>query len=81
MTVKNPSQVIPGKIVDFLEREGGAMAVNYNPELEGDDKWTAAIHFGKEAEDSDMVGGAAYGIGSTFMEAFGGMMRDLGEIK
>lgn len=80
MTAKSASQIIPGKLVDFIQREGGALAVSYNPDLNGDDKWTAALHFGKEAEDSDMVGGAAYGIGPTFYEAFGGMMRDLGEL-
>lgn len=77
MPTKSPSQVIPGKLVDFLEREGGALAVNFNPDISSEDKWTAALHFGREAEDSPMAAGAAYGIGPTFFDAFGAMLREL----
>jgi hypothetical protein len=74
---KAPALIIPGKALDFLKTVGGVIAVSYSPELTSDDKWTAAVHFGREAEDSPMAEGAAYGVGATAYDAFGNMMKDL----
>lgn len=74
---KAASLVVPGKLIDFLRKEGGRLGLSYNPEISTDEKWTAACEFGREADDSDMVGGAAYGVGRSSADAFGAMMSDL----
>jgi len=41
-------------------------------------QWTAGIEWGKEVEDSPMVGAAAYGVGSTAQEAVLTALQDAG---
>jgi hypothetical protein len=46
------------QIINGLERAGcGTFALTFHPS----GHWVAAVEFGKEAEDSDMVGAASYG--------------------
>lgn len=58
------------KLVDDLSQQdgGGSFAVQRNEDA-GVPVWMVSYEFGKEAEDSDMVGGAAYGVGDTPEEA------------
>jgi hypothetical protein len=62
-------QELLAKLVAYLgEQEGGGVLLLHK----SDDKtspWMVSFEFGKEAEDSDMVGGAAYGAAETAEEA------------
>lgn len=53
-----------GGVEKGLTREGGRLYVSHDL-----DTWVVGIEFGKEAPDSDMAGGAAYGRGETMIEA------------
>lgn len=44
----------------------------------GPDGWAAGVEFGREAPDSPMAGGAAYGMGTTAAEALIGVIMDGG---
>jgi len=46
---------------------GGQCAISYDPKHP--DEWTVMVAFGKEAEDSDMVGGLAIGTGTNAAQA------------
>lgn len=41
-------------------------------------EWIAACEFGQEAPDSDMAGGAAYGVAPTADEAIAHVLREIG---
>jgi hypothetical protein len=41
-------------------------------------EWSAAYTFGREAPDSPMAGGAAYGMGETVGDALRGILEDVG---
>ena len=45
------------KLTQFLKSEGGQLVITYNNDKE---KWVLGLEFGREAEDSDMAGGASY---------------------
>lgn len=47
-----------------LADQGGACTVSFDAQ-----EWLCALVFGREAPDSDMAGGAAYGTGETLSEA------------
>lgn len=76
MPKRHPSIVIPGSFLAHLEAQGGVMSISYNPDVQPD-PYIVGYHFGRESEDSDMVGGAAYGVSSTAADAFAGMLQDL----
>lgn len=44
-------------LLSVVEKNEGALAVSFTK-----DTWSVACEFGREAEDSPMVGGAAYGM-------------------
>lgn len=46
-------------ITKLFEVDGGVFGLSFNPDR---DVWMAAIEWGREAPDSDMVAAAAYGI-------------------
>lgn len=55
-------------LVHYVEDAGeGVFAISYMGEKKKG--WSVMAEFGREAEDSPMVGGAAYGMGSTLREA------------
>jgi hypothetical protein len=45
---------------------------------EGINEWTVAIEMGREAHDSDMVGGAAYGVAESLSEALEAALSEAG---
>lgn len=60
-------------LLDTLGEQGGSLAING----EDDGEWIVAIEFGREADDSPMAGGAAYGAGSTMAEALDSAAKEL----
>lgn len=60
-------------IASKLAEDEGTFALGFHR-----GKWTTAIEWGKEAEDSPMVGAAAYGMGETAQEATLAAMREAG---
>lgn len=68
-----PDQRLIRLIAKHAAKEGGVLAVT-----ERDGRYVAGYQFGREAEDSDMAGGAAYGIGDTVYEALNSLVADLG---
>jgi hypothetical protein len=61
------------RIHEHARANEGALAVTLS-----DTDVVAGYHFGREAPDSDMVGGAAYGMGPTLGAALLGVLADLG---
>jgi len=67
------------KLLRFLEQEGGSLGIYRSVEQPVQDGqgnrsiaragWTVALEFGREAEDSDMVGGASYAAESDLFVA------------
>lgn len=49
-----------GRLFSLLRSQGGHLGFGYNPD---NGEWLIALVFGKEAEDSDMAGGASYALG------------------
>lgn len=62
-------------LIKFIERHGGGIGVMFN---DGNHEWTVAVEFGREAADSDMAGGASYGIGESLDEALLTVRQELG---
>jgi hypothetical protein len=60
-------------LVVGLSRETGNFLLAFN----GVD-WVAGIEFGREAVDSPMAGGAAYGLGATAEEAISSALAETG---
>ena len=49
------------KLLAYLGEQGGVLIIQKTEDVQP--PWMVSFEFGKEAEDSDMVGGAAYGAG------------------
>lgn len=67
-----------GGVEKGLTEQGGKIVISHHARQSGDelqvsaresDPWVVGIEFGQEAPDSDMAGGAAYGMGDTMIEA------------
>lgn len=70
-------------LLDHLAGEGGRLAIAFNrgdPGPGKDDSWVVAYEFGREAEDSDMAGGASYGIGGNLNEALRTVFIEVGAV-
>lgn len=59
-----------------LAEDGGAFALTYSTQREADGPWLAAIEWGREDEESDMAGAAAYGMGSSAAQAIEMMLME-----
>lgn len=57
------------KLIADFEDEGGSMVITYTHHGVRPG-WLIGYEFGREDEDSPMAGGAAYGTGETFDEAW-----------
>lgn len=57
-----------------LQREEGALTIGYS-ETAG---WVVGLHFGHEAEGSDMAGGASYGTDPSLAEALRVVIEETG---
>lgn len=67
------------ELIKFLEKQGsGRFAVSFLPDQDSGMPWTVMAEFGREAEDSNMAGGAAYGVGNSFEEAFAQLKNEIG---
>jgi hypothetical protein len=64
-----------GQALDRIDAEGGQLVISKN----ADQEWLVGLTWGKEAEDSDMAGAAAYGVGHSADAALIGLLNDLGE--
>lgn len=51
-------------LLDVVQRNEGALVLSF-----GGVMWAVAAEFGRETEDSPVVGGAAYGMGGTWADA------------
>jgi hypothetical protein len=68
-------------VFDFLIQWGGTLVVSApvaGPPGSDREDVLVSVEFGREADDSDMVGGAAYGVGPTLEEALESVVADLG---
>lgn len=73
--MSEPAEVtIPAPAVRTVTEQGGRVVLAYNPDF---GEWVAGAEFGQEAPDSDMVAGAAYGVGQTAQQALDQMAEDL----
>lgn len=70
-----PSQIIPGKLFDHMERQQTGTLTAHRDK---DGSWLVGYHFGEEDDDPDTYAGTASGTGETFHEAFAAMLVDLG---
>jgi hypothetical protein len=50
------------QLLDHLKGEGGHIVITFREDHHGSE-WVVGYEFGREAPDSDMAGGAAYGMG------------------
>lgn len=66
---KNTLQVL----FRHIEQNEGRLVISQTSKGE----WVIGYEFGKEAEDSDMAGGAAYGIGPSLTMALNQTVQDL----
>lgn len=60
-----------------LEENEGSFTMYYDAERD----WTVSIIFGREAEDSPMAGGAAFGLGSSAYDAMAEALTEAGWLK
>ena len=60
-------------LFQHIEDNEGQLVVSQSSKGE----WVIGYTFGREAEDSDMAGGAAYGVGPSLTSAIDQVMRDL----
>jgi hypothetical protein len=69
-------------IRDVLEKEGGGFGISCMKKPEADnDVWVGSLEWGKEAEDSPMVGAAAYSQADTFNDCIVELAKDAGLMK
>jgi hypothetical protein len=63
-------------IIKWIKERGeeAQLVISFDPEH--GDRWVAGMTVGMEAEDSDMAGGAAYGMGETPEEALSTVVAD-----
>lgn len=62
-------------IGQLLEKEGGRFNL---VKMDDSDDWLAALEWGKEAPDSDMVGAAAYQYGENPLQAINRVLDEAG---
>jgi len=67
-------------ILRYVEYLGGIVAF-VRKDSDGTNEWVIAAEFGKEAEDSPMVGGGAYGSGPDLRVAVEQVASDCGLIE
>jgi hypothetical protein len=66
-------------ITQTIDKEGGRFMIAKMDEGGNvTEPWTAGLEWGREAEDSDMMGAAAYGVGRTPAESITRMLQDAG---
>jgi hypothetical protein len=63
----------------LIRQEGGQIVLSHNPEGGVGDKWHASLAFGREAPDSDMAAGVAYGMGTEASDALRTALSEAGE--
>lgn len=63
-------------IVRWAEGRGEEMSLTVSLAPHSRDRWVAGLHVGREAEDSDMVAAASYGMGNTPDEALDTLMQE-----
>lgn len=51
------------QLLDHLQANGGKIVIGCDEDRAYGREWIVGYEFGREAEDSDMAGGAAYGMG------------------
>lgn len=61
------------KVLSTLDEQGGRFALARSDER----GWVAGLEFGREAPDSPMAAGAAYGTGDSALEAISRLAADL----
>lgn len=57
-----PSANMMDDITKLLQQGGGRFGLSFNNDPVTEEPWLAALEWGQEAPDSDMYGGAAYGL-------------------
>ncbi len=68
------------KLIDGIAQvldDGGSFGITHDVERAGQ-PWSAGIHAGREAPDSDMSAAAGYGMGGTAADAVIGALADFG---
>lgn len=70
-----PTGALFARISEFVGKEGGSIAVNFDPQTE---EWNLSVVFGSEAADSPMAGGAAHGVSKDLEEALGQVADECG---
>jgi hypothetical protein len=68
-------------VLDHLAGEGGRLTIAFargEIDTPPDDRWIVGYEFGREAEDSDMAGGASYGIGGNLNIALRHVFDEVG---
>lgn len=81
-SVQTPLGALMQMAEAFLIRQGQGqlvLAVSPTPSNSEPTEWMAGFTFGQEAPDSDMAGGAAYGMGETATDALRQALNDAGE--
>jgi hypothetical protein len=63
------------RAVKTIAEEGGRLMISYEEEK---GVWITGMEWGKEAEDSDMAGAAAYGLQDTLESSLGALVEDAG---
>lgn len=64
-------------LIDHLEEHEGQLIISYSNDNSKNREWVVGYKFGKEAEDSDMAGGATCGFGPSLAQALDMMTQDL----
>jgi hypothetical protein len=65
-------------ILDHLAQEDGRLMVSHRPATDGSERWVVGYEWGHEAEDSDMVGAASYGMGPVLRDALQQVFDEIG---
>jgi hypothetical protein len=68
-------------VLDHLAGEGGRLTIAFRQgevDTPPDDRWIVGYEFGREAEDSDMAGGASYGMGANLNQALRQVFDEVG---
>jgi len=81
---KHSVDELMGGLLDHLAGEGGRLVISYTPqspeEESPDERWLVGYEFGREAEDSDMAGGASYGVNATLRDALQHVFDEVGAV-
>lgn len=66
-------------VLRYVEDQGGIVAF-VRKDSDGSKEWVVSAEFGKEADDSPMAGGAAYGLDADLRVAVEAVAADCGLI-